>query len=276
MAKRRTSVGPEAPPALDPSRALDLLRRQLEVGERLGSSGVVPDEDFRQWKNTTSEFISRALGSNSSNIGRFEKAGVPQVWSLGASQSYYDKLRRDSLNGKVSILKSCIDQLEAMAELPQPVPSRSTANSRVFLVHGRNEGIREGVARFIESLRLPVTILHEQPNKGRTIIEKFEDYSDVGFAVVLLTGDDKGGLATDPPKTFQPRARQNVILELGFFLGAIGRERVCALYEPGVEVPSDFSGVVFVELDPNRRWHVEVARELKAAGFEVDMNKAFE
>lgn len=273
MAKRRSSPAPATPPDLDPTRALDLLRRQLEGGERLGSSGVVPTEDFSQWKNTTSEFISRAFDSNSSNVGKFNRAGVPFMTTLGAEQSYYDELRRDSLNGKIAILKSCIDQLEAMAEAPLPSTSTPPTNSRVFLVHGRNEGIRESVARFLESLGLPVTILHEQPNMGRTIIEKFEDYSDVGFAVVLLTGDDKGGLVTDAAKSYRPRARQNVILELGFFLAKLGRERVCTLYESGVEVPSDFSGVVFVELDPNRRWHLELARELRAVGFEVDLNR---
>lgn len=277
MAKRRTSPGPETPPDLEPGRALDLLRRQLDVGEKLGSSGIVPDEEFRGWKNTTREFIRRSFDSDSSNLFRFDRANASFSYSTQKIYpAYKDEHRRECLNSRIAILKSCIDQLEAMAESPLPYAPAPPANGRIFLVHGRNEGICESVARFLESLGLPVTILHEQPNKGRTIIEKFEDNADVGFAVVLLTGDDKGGLASDSPKNYRPRARQNVILELGFFFAKIGRDRVCALYEPGVEIPSDFSGVLFVELDPNRRWHVELARELKSAGFDVDMNRVFE
>lgn len=70
------------------------------------------------------------------------------------------------------------------------------------------------------------------------------------------------------------RARQNVILELGFFLGKLGRKRVCALYEEGVEIPSDYDGVIFVPLDKNGAWHLSLAKELKAAGLSIDLNKA--
>lgn len=145
--------------------------------------------------------------------------------------------------------------------------------SSVFLVHGRNEAVRETVARFLEHLDLRVIILHEQPDRGRTIIEKFEDYSkDAGFAVILLTGDDRGGLKEEDPSTYPLRARQNVILELGFFLGTFGRDRVCALYEEGVDIPSDYQGVLFTKLDSD--WKLKLARELKAAGFPVDLNRA--
>ncbi len=142
---------------------------------------------------------------------------------------------------------------------------------KVFVVHGRNDGIREGAARFLEKVGLEPIILHEQPNEGRTIIEKFVEYADVGYAVVLLTADDVGGHAENE---LSKRARQNVILELGFFLGSLGRERVCAVYEEGVEIPSDYSGVVFVPLDSAGLWKLSVAKEIKAAGISVDLNDA--
>ncbi|MCD6153547.1 MAG: nucleotide-binding protein, partial [Syntrophobacterales bacterium] len=110
---------------------------------------------------------------------------------------------------------------------------------KIFVVHGRNNEIKEAVARFLEKIGLSPIILHEQPNSGRTIIEKFEQYSnDISYAVVLLTSDDIGGIKDKNPK-LQPRARQNVILELGYFMGRLGRSRVCALYDKGVELPSD-------------------------------------
>jgi predicted nucleotide-binding protein len=98
--------------------------------------------------------------------------------------------------------------------------------------------------------------------------------SDVGFAVVLLTGDDRGGSATAKDDQLELRARQNVILELGFFLGRLGRSRVCALHRDGVEIPSDYSGVLYVKLDQQGDWRLQLAKELKAAGFPVDMNMA--
>jgi predicted nucleotide-binding protein len=149
-------------------------------------------------------------------------------------------------------------------------------SGKVFVVHGRNETARESVARFLEKLDLEPVILHEKPNAGRTIIEKFIDYSDVSFAVILLTGDDIGRLATEPHEMEKSRARQNVILELGFFLGRLGRKNVCAVYESGVDIPSDYQGVLFVELDGQGGWKLLLARELKAAGIPFDMNKALE
>ncbi len=112
---------------------------------------------------------------------------------------------------------------------------------KIFIVHGHDEEAKYSLARFLEKLGIEVIILHEQPNGGRTIIEKFEDYSDVSYAVVLLTPNDLGGGKND--LDFLPRARQNVIFELGFFIGALGRERVCALHKGEVEIPSIFRGI---------------------------------
>ncbi len=131
------------------------------------------------------------------------------------------------------------------------------------------------VARLIEHLKLVPVILNEQPNKGRTIIEKFVDHANVGFAIVLLTPDDRGGLFSDKYENQKPRARQNVILELGFFLCKLGRERVCALCKGDVETPSDYDGVVYVKLDEGGAWRIAVGKELKAAGYNIDMNLLF-
>lgn len=141
----------------------------------------------------------------------------------------------------------------------------------VFLVHGHNNEAKVSVTRFLEKFGLKVTILHEQPSLGRTIVEKFENYAKVDYAVVLLTGDDIGA-RKDTPDKLVPRARQNVVLELGYFLGALGREKVCALVEQGVEIPSDFSGVVYVPYDKSNTWQLLLAREIKASGIQIDLN----
>jgi hypothetical protein len=180
-------------------------------------------------------------------------------------------------------LRSIFGRIELFEEASGASTSRSTppveerfaarpASQEVFIVHGRDEAAKLTVARFLEKLDLHPTILHEQADKGRTIIQKFEDHSDVGFAVVLLTPDDEGRVHGSPE--LEHRARQNVILELGYFIGKLGRERVCALKVDGVEVPSDLHGVVYIPLDARGAWKLILARELKAAGIDVDMNHA--
>jgi predicted nucleotide-binding protein len=151
------------------------------------------------------------------------------------------------------------------------IPMQSDSR-KVFLVHGHDDAVKQSVARFLEKLDLEPIILHEQPNKGQTVIEKFETNSDVRFAVVLLTPDDEGRATT--ARDLKPRARQNVILELGYFIGKLHRARVCALHKDAVELPSDIHGVTWVRYDDAGGWRLELARELKAAGVSVDMNRA--
>ena len=141
---------------------------------------------------------------------------------------------------------------------------------KVFIVHGHDDGARETVARFLERIGLEAIILHEQANQGRTIIEKVVAHSDVGFAVVLLRPDDEGCVKGGTP---EPRARQNVLLELGYFIGRLGRDKVCALKRGAVEIPSDFAGVVWETMDSGGGWKQALARELEAAGHSIDWNK---
>ena len=144
----------------------------------------------------------------------------------------------------------------------------------IFIVHGRDEGAKNIVARFLEKLDLKPVILAEMPAKGRTIIEKFEHHAQVGYAIVLLTPDDAGSLQGDEndPK---PRARQNVIFELGFFIGRLGRERVCALTKGDVEIPSDYAGIEYIPFNDADDWQLRLIRELKSGGFKIDANRAF-
>lgn len=151
---------------------------------------------------------------------------------------------------------------------PKLMPTRS---NNVFIVHGHDGEARESVARFLSNLGLNPIILHEQANQGRTVIEKVEAQSDVGFAVVLLTPDDLGK-AKDAGE-LEPRARQNVLLELGYFIGKLGRAHVCTLKKGNVEIPSDFAGVVWQAMDMGGGWKQALGRELEAAGYEIDWNK---
>jgi CheY-like chemotaxis protein len=141
---------------------------------------------------------------------------------------------------------------------------------KVFLVHGHDEAAKEIVARCIERLGVQVIILHEQPSAGRTIIEKLEDYADASdFAVVLLSPDDFGG-SQRQPRHKRPRARQNVVFELGYFIGKLGRHKVWTLSREEVEIPSDYHGVLYLPMDPGGGWRRKLEQEMRHAG--VDIN----
>ena len=178
-----------------------------------------------------------------------------------------------SIYGRLELFEESPDATEGHAAIAKAVVQPTDRRSRdVFIVHGRNEATKQTVARFLEKLRVTPIILHEHADKGRTIIQKFEDHSSVGFAVVLLTPDDEGRLQGDTE--FKLRSRQNVVLELGYFIGKLGRARVCALKMDDVEEPSDLHGVLYIPFDAKGAWKLLLARELKAAEIDVDLNLA--
>ena len=165
--------------------------------------------------------------------------------------------------------------LTAQSDTPNLPATNIPLSNKVFIVHGHDEAMKQAVARTLEKLELDTIILHEKPNQGRTIIEKFSDYANVRFAVVLLSPDDIGYSVKDGPDKAKTRARQNVILELGFFLGKIGRGHVVALHpqDRNFEFPSDYDGVVYIRYDElSDGWKYELVRELQACGFDADAN----
>jgi len=175
--------------------------------------------------------------------------------------------------GFIGLLRTEIELRETASSV---FPAKEHSKSRkVFIVHGHDVALQQAVARFLEKLDLEPVILDEQPSQGRTIFQKFQDHSRVAFAIVLLTGDDVGGAKNSPPEKLSPRARQNVILEFGYFLGKFGPAAVCALYKPGVELPSDVSGMLYIRVEDGSGWKLKVATELIAAGIDVDMNRIF-
>ena len=171
----------------------------------------------------------------------------------------------------VGMLQAFVEDLDEGT--PQERTSAEIGGDQVFVVHGRDEGVREQVARLLEKLELEAIILHEQPDRARTVIEKFEQHAlRVGYAVVLLTPDDfaRGPDESSWPKT-PSRARQNVILELGYFMGSLGRSRTAALYAHGTELPSDIHGLLYVPLDG--AWQLKLAKEMRDAGLPIDLNR---
>jgi len=252
------------------------------VTKRFGEPVVIALE------TSIDQALSDLFGNNTPDYGRYRGAtkldNGPVTMRMDPTFSggrHYDdapEARRYAAEGKAQALallnqaaRTVDDQIADEESLASPDPAviDRTDNSKVFIVHGHDQAPREMVARFLEALGLEPIILHEQANMGRTIIQKLVDHGDVGFAVVLLTPDDEGRTSGGQ---LQPRARQNVILELGYFVGLLGSPRVCALKRGEVEIPSDFHGVVYEPFDDHGGWKQSLARELDAAGYHVDWN----
>ena len=225
---------------------------------------IASEAEAHRWSDRVTEFLRQAFGPEA----------VEYFGSLKAKNAY------DGLALKSGYIEGLIakDETQSTAEIPgNPSPQNtgiaqiSLSSRRVFVVHGHDNEVKETTARFLDKLGLDPVILHEQPNQGRTIIEKFEvSSSDVAFAVVLLTPDDVGGTKDDTPH-LKPRARQNVILELGYFLGRLGRTRVCALHRGGVELPSDYQGVLYIEFDSAGAWKAKLAQEFVEAKLTINL-----
>lgn len=185
-------------------------------------------------------------------------------------------VRRDQVIQYPRHSTDCTKELFQVAkkdiEKPQKqIKQNEIDHKKVFVVHGQDELAKTEVARFLEKLEIEPVILHEQANKGMTIIEKIEHYSDVGFGIVLYTPCDVGNI--NGSKELNPRARQNVVFEHGYLIGKLKRENVCALVKEKVETPNDISGIVYIPMDANKAWMLLIAKELRNAGYVIDMNK---
>ena len=241
------------------------------------------DPDFLKWKRSTEIMIDNTFPRGSRHAGEFTnirfRSGVV-TFDCPHDAANNARAYNKGLVSAEALLEGMLDEIEEYWEddnRPQSVIELQGApvtqvSNRVFVVHGRDDGDKNTVARFLESFGLEAVILHEQPNEGRTIVEKFEDYSDVGFAVIICTPDDVGALAIDRDN-LRFRPRQNVVLELGFFLAKLGRQRVCPLVRGNLEMPSDYDGVLYLQMEGSEDWRTNLAIELKNAGLPVDLNR---
>lgn len=278
------------------SRAEELLADFGERGKTLideAQKSVSSEVEYKnwqmartRWKKLTATALTHIYGDEAKEVTEFEQTGRRFIYAVGTPWQHDLEYDISGVVSAINVLISLGEQL-AFAEEPPggtgsppasalvapPDSATSAADpSVIFLVHGRNEGTREMVARLLEKVgNHDVVILQEKANRGRTLIEKFEEHAaQTRYAVVLLTGDDVGD--TKPGTNLSPRARQNVIFEMGFFCGSINRSRVAVLYEHDVERPSDIDGLAYIELDPAGAWKLSLVRELIDAGLDCDVN----
>ncbi len=293
MAKKTPSHSqPPATELVIPREQFKLvLEERVKIGKEILDEKIQDQKSFDEniqkyylWNDYNSEYLKQSFNNEYNEYkssydtcadwvgfrGLILRPETPQE-KLGDHKMTVEK-KLENLNkliSKTDLLKSAVKStIDSHENMTQESPKMS---NEIFIVHGHDERLKVEVARTLEKLGLIPIILSEQANQGQTVIEKFEFHADVGFAVILLTGDDFGKLKTDTEDKY--RARQNVILEMGYFIGKLGRRNVFPLYESGVELPSDLHGILYVPIDASGGWKFKLARELKAAGFDVDANE---
>ncbi|CAG4895141.1 TIR domain-containing protein [Paraburkholderia saeva] len=275
-------------PVSPPNRSTASIEKGIErLEERIVELGAFdlrtmmagPSPQLARLSAAIQDTLERCFGRDTSAYERLKAAAHLQSnLSRASDHNYHYQYSQKCISRSLELLKEAqrtlredlADAQHEAATAPVEVAQTNLLSRRVFVVHGHDEGVRETVARFLEKIGFEPIILHEQASRNRTVIEKIETYHDVGFAVVLLTPDDEGCVKGGKP---EPRARQNVLLELGYFMGRLGRDKVCALKRGDVDIPSDFAGVVWVPIDASNGWKQALGQELEAAGHEVDWNK---
>jgi len=257
------------------------IRDRIELGEGLLTSfqSTPTDETkaaAKKWNDYNYQLLLRMFDNE--EIPRKYGKTLQSYYVPGGGPELERRLLHEAIAHKTDELKSVKDQLALFADATPLMQARvhpgrpvEIDNGKVFLVHGHDEGAKHEAARFIEKLNLMAVVLQEQPNVGKTLIEKIEANSDVGYAVILVTPDDLGGArGTDP----SARARENVILEVGIFLGKLGRSKLALLAKEGAALPSDLQGIVYIPMDAAGAWRGSLAKEFLAAGLKFDLLKA--
>lgn len=232
-------------------------------------------DDFDAWQNRTEVVLRLIFGVGSPSYEKFQDLHYsPMIWTEGTDFRPY---RMNGVREAMTILESAKLELEIEQEVPPTIavenaPLVVEGSERVFIVHGQNDAMKYELESYLQKLlKVAPVILHQEPNAGQVLIEKLEaSAASIGYSVVLLTGDDLGRAKQLANRDDKPRARQNVVFEMGFFLGLLGRQRLAVLYEPGVELPSDLSGLVYIPLDNAGGWKGKLASEMDHSGLTVD------
>ncbi|WP_299062071.1 nucleotide-binding protein [uncultured Actinomyces sp.] len=234
---------------------------QMFQSDAKGFAAVMSQHPKNEFGRLTSPLIMRARIS-----------GVKQLNNKDG-QMLTDELRDETRKKvrKLADFRSTLEDYEG-SSVSEKDDSENDMK-KIFIVHGRNEGHKFEVSNFIrDATGLRPRILADVASEGDNLLDKLARYVDSSnFAVVIMSGDDFGYLASESDDRKKPRARQNVVFELGFCIAKLGKKNVTVLHEEGVDIPSDFNGVVYISLSQD--WKMELVRELKAAGVDASVDR---
>lgn len=241
----------------------------------------LPEPDFQKLyaiRRRAEMIIHQVFGDSSRYLRNLADISFTPM-SLSSNPNEEHRMWLSGKSNMLSLFNTILEELELFGVTSEARKKTHQVevkfSNRIFIVHGHDEAMKQAVARVLEKLGLEPIILHERASEGRTVIEKFTDYSDVAFAVVLLSPDDMAYSKDQSPENAKLRARQNVIFELGFFIGKLGRERVLILHQQdsNFEMPSNYAGVLYAPYDDSGGWQFDLIKELKACNYDVDANK---
>ena len=252
----------------------EIMQKLIADADSMIAKDITSDDaEFMAWQLNAKRLLNKRFGKDGIEMSTF--LGISfynPVISFNTTEAEEHRIDvqtcHKGLKQAKAIFQTYLDELSEDDSAPKTV---QTVNySKVFIVHGHDGELKESVARIIEKQGIEAIILSEQANQGKTIIEKFEIYSDVGGAICLYTADDIGRANAESSDHF--RARQNVVFETGYFIGKLGRDHIVILADKGIEMPSDLSGVVRTNTG---NWQFELLKEMKAMGYVIDLNLLF-
>ena len=235
-----------------------LTERGMEIKKKISKNRnkVVSNalkEETSIWKNQCVLYV------DSLKISKIIKT---RFFTAALNLDFNNQYRFQHMEEMLNILKALLPQEDA----PEIKETTFPQSNKVFIVHGHNKALRDEVKNVLYELGLKPVVLSEQANGGKTIIEKFEENSGkVNFAIILMTADDEGKALKE--KEHHPRARQNVILEMGYFMASLKRSNVFLLLEDNIELPSDINGVGYASVHDN--WKIMLVKELRNCGYKV-------
>lgn len=267
-----------------------------EADKLIRNKVTAGDQRFKDWELKVSRYLSHRYGIQSVEMEEFRKTEFEDVFDFDNAEKkietcrkgleatkrtfkiYLKEISKEMLENAQKSMRQQLREMQKeryedgmLMNASQEVSMKKAKEyKKVFIVHGHDNGLKQEVARLVEKQGLEAIILSEQANRGKTIIEKFEEHSDVGAAICLFTGDDYG--RTKDAEEDKLRARQNVVFEAGFFMGKLGRENVVLIANPDIEIPSDLKGFVYTN---EKSWQIDALKELKTIGYAIDLNKLF-
>jgi hypothetical protein len=306
MGKERKIPQPALLPTVSAEEIIELLRVQKAKGEELMKNGSLSLGDLQYWNIFTKEILTKAFGPSRDYIDSILYAGENKPLSAYEPESSLAKMRRSNFQSTLRMLEECMERVlhpappgtEAAEEAPPSPKSPAKAGKlaapaglikesvvpkvknmeeskdrRILIVPGQSEEEKAGLEAFLENLDLEPFIPGKPADPGAGPFAVLEQYGEVPFAIVLLSGDDCGYAAGSPEKA-RPRPSQRVILELGFLMGRLKPEQVCALCEEGLDLPAGVNGTVLIPRDAGGLWKLLTARAMKMGGLDIDLNKA--
>lgn len=264
-------------------RLQDRINKGMELKVKQVSTRQAFDEltnAYSKWDSFNSELLKRVFTTDEAG----KEYDFWSVMSIGIYESSLSEQIADvykDVDKKIHRLDSIIERLELIplavsASAPEQLQTGSISRGKkVFVVHGHDDAAKTNFEVFLHEVGLEPVVLHRQADQGLTVIEKFEKHSEVGYAFILLTPDEAAYLAADAQKPeserkIEWRARPNVIFEFGYFIGKLGRSRVCCLYTGNVSLPSDVNGMIYKRYEKSvEEVGYSIIKDLKAAGYEV-------